>query len=229
LIAHSLSFIKNTSWQQALEQEFKSDNMQQLRATLAQQRAHGAIIYPPQQEIFSAFELTPLDKLKVVILGQDPYHGPNQAQGLSFSVPATQKIPPSLKNIYKELHADLNIPLPTHGYLGSWAQQGVLLLNSILTVEQGKPGSHQNLGWQIFTDKVIKIINAQDTAIIFLLWGAYAQSKAALIDPHQHIILKAAHPSPFSAYRGFLGCKHFSTVNKILRSTGRSEINWASI
>ncbi len=214
------------SWKAALANEFSMPYMRELKLFLQQQKQLGKIIYPKSADIFSALNTTPLDQVRVVILGQDPYHGPKQAHGMCFSVLPGIKPPPSLVNIYKELQADLNITPVTHGYLQSWAQQGVLLLNSVLTVEQANPGSHQNKGWERFTDKIIAVLNAQSKPIIFLLWGSYAQQKGQIIDASKHLILTAAHPSPFSAYRGFLGCKHFSRVNQQLQAWGQSEINW---
>lgn len=200
--------------------------MQKLNIFLAQQRQSGKIIYPASKDIFSAFNYTPLEEVSVVILGQDPYHGPNQAHGMCFSVLPGIKPPPSLVNIYKELQTDLRITPATHGYLLPWAQQGVLLLNSVLTVEQGHPGSHQGKGWEQFTDRVITILNARVKPLIFVLWGNYALQKGAHIDTNKHLVLKAAHPSPFSAYRGFFGCKHFSQINQQLLAWGQAPINW---
>lgn len=183
-------------------------------------------IYPAKENIFAAFNLTPFEKVKVVIIGQDPYHGPNQAHGLCFSVQPGVKIPPSLANIYKEIESDLHIKMPSHGYLKAWAEQGVLLLNSILTVEAGKPMSHKNLGWEQFTDHVIDLINEKKENVVFMLWGAPAQAKAKNVDPQKHFILKSVHPSPLSSYRGFFGCKHFSQCNEYLISKGIKPINW---
>ena len=183
-------------------------------------------IFPENDALFNAFNQTNLDGLKVVILGQDPYHGKGQAHGLSFSVPNGVKTPPSLRNIFKELQSDLNLPISTNGNLNTWAKQGVLLLNSTLTVREKQAGSHQNLGWEEFTDSIITKISTEKEGIIFLLWGAFAQKKSILIDEKKHHILTAAHPSPFSAYRGFLGCKHFSKTNKILIKNNQKPINW---
>jgi len=213
-------------WKQALEAEFNEPYMQALKIFLQQEKQQGKTIYPKGRDIFSAFNYTPIEKVRVVILGQDPYHGPNQAHGMCFSVLPGIKPPPSLMNIYKELKDDLNIATVKHGYLVPWAKQGVLLLNSVLTVEQGKPGSHQGKGWERFTNHVITVLNLQPKPIIFVLWGSYAQQKGEHIDSKKHIVLTAAHPSPFSAHRGFLGCKHFSKINNILSSLGKTPINW---
>ncbi|MCW8897249.1 MAG: uracil-DNA glycosylase, partial [Flavobacteriales bacterium] len=183
-------------------------------------------IFPPEKEIFNAFNLTPLEKIKVIIIGQDPYHGIGQAHGLCFSVNDGIKFPPSLKNIFKELQNDLDIPIPISGNLTHWAKQGVFLLNNTLTVREKTPTSHQKKGWEEFTDAVIKLISEQKSGVVFLLWGSFAQSKENLIDATKHHILKAAHPSPFSAHKGFLGCKHFSTTNKILIEQGKTPINF---
>ena len=185
-----------------------------------------ATVYPPENNVFQAFELTPFDELKVVILGQDPYHGENQAHGLCFSVPEGVPQPPSLVNIFKEIQTDINIQRPQSGNLERWAKQGVFLLNTTLTVQAGKPLSHKNKGWEIFTDEVIKQISREKTGVIFLLWGKHAQSKESLIDSGKHYILKAAHPSPLSAYNGFFGCKHFSKTNLILLESGKKEITF---
>lgn len=189
-------------------------------------RAEGKIIYPPQDAIFSALRMTPFHKVRVVILGQDPYHGPGQAEGLSFSVPRGIPLPPSLKNIFKELYNDSGIPISPHGHLASWAHQGVLLLNTVLTVEAGKPASHAGRGWEMLTDSIIKKLSNEREGIIFLLWGRHAQQKIPLIDATRHVILQAPHPSPLSAYQGFFGCRHFSRVNEILRECGDIPIDW---
>src|SRR5471030_1185664 len=194
---------------------------------VANERAAGKIIYPPQSDVFSAFRSTELSDVKVVILGQDPYHGPNQAHGLSFSVRPGVPAPPSLVNIYKELLTDIpGFTRPDHGCLQSWADQGVLLLNTVLTVEAGKAHSHASLGWETFTDKVIEILNDSREGIVFLLWGSHAQKKGAIIDPARHHVLKAPHPSPLSAHRGFLGCHHFSQANAFLAQQGQPGIDW---
>lgn len=200
--------------------------MQDLRSFLLRQKQSNKVIYPKGSEYFSAFNHAPLDKVKVVIIGQDPYHGPDQAHGMCFSVKPGIKLPPSLKNIYKELQTDLQIVPVKHGYLTPWAEQGVLLLNSVLTVEQGSPGSHRGKGWERFTDQVIRILNALDRPIIFVLWGSYAEEKGKIIDTNRHNVLTASHPSPFSAHRGFFGCKHFSKINEILIAQGDLPIDW---
>lgn len=214
------------SWKQALLPEFSKPYFSQLRAFLKQEKASGATVYPPGKLIFNAFDSTPFDSVKVVILGQDPYHGPGQAHGLSFSVPPDQRIPPSLKNIYKELQDDLGIIPPNHGHLQAWADQGVLLLNSMLTVQASQPGSHQKKGWEEFTTAAIQAISEQKTGVVFMLWGKYAQVKGEIIDPQKHLVLQSAHPSPFSAHRGFLGNRHFSLTNQYLAEQGKEPINW---
>lgn len=201
--------------------------MQELSSFLRSEKSAGKVIYPAGNAIFSGFNSTPLDKVKVVILGQDPYHGAGQAHGLSFSVPVGQRIPPSLINIYKEIETDLGIPFPKHGNLLSWAEQGVLLLNSVLTVEHSLAASHQGKGWERFTDAVISLINQHCEHIVFLLWGSYAQKKGQVIDAEKHLVLKAPHPSPLSAHRGFLGCQHFSQTNHYLEHHNKSAINWS--
>jgi uracil-DNA glycosylase len=219
-----------TTWSKLLAEEKQKDYFQQTLNYVAERRAQGITVYPAKESVFSAFTETPFDAVKVVILGQDPYHGPNQAHGLCFSVLPGVKAPPSLVNIYKELKNDIEgFAIPNHGYLKSWAEQGVLLLNTVLTVEQGQAHSHKHLGWEIFTDKVIEQLNQQAKGIIFLLWGAHAQKKGARIDTSRHHVLTAPHPSPLSAHRGFLGCKHFSKVNQRLSENARSPINWNSV
>jgi uracil-DNA glycosylase len=215
------------SWQRPLLTELRSDYMAALFAFLATEKTAGKEIYPKESEWFRALELTPLDQVRVVILGQDPYHGAGQAHGLCFSVPQDVKPPPSLINIYKELEADLGIPRASHGFLEHWARQGVLLLNSVLTVEAHKAASHQKRGWEQFTDAIITIINARETPTVFLLWGAYAQKKAAFVDTARHLVLKAAHPSPLSAHNGFIGSKPFSKTNLFLEEHGQPPIDWA--
>jgi uracil-DNA glycosylase len=215
------------SWKAPLLPEFQADYMVQLRAFLLAEKAAGKQIYPKASEWFRALDLTPLDKVRVVILGQDPYHGPGQAHGLCFSVKPGVRPPPSLVYIYKELQSDLGIPRATHGFLEQWAQQGVLLLNSVLTVEMAKAASHQKRGWERFTDAVIRLVNAKDDPVVFLLWGAYAQKKAAFVDANKHLVLTAAHPSPLSAHNGFLGCRHFSKCNAFLESKALPPIDWA--
>lgn len=215
------------TWQQLIEQEQQQPYLQQTLEFVGQERAADKVIYPPAEQVFTTFELTPLNQVKVVILGQDPYHGPNQAHGLSFSVLPGVKVPPSLRNIYKELVTDIpSFIAPEHGYLKSWAEQGVLMLNTVLTVEQGKAHSHAKLGWETFTDKVMHTINEHCTGVVFLLWGAHAQKKGGMIDTERHHILTAAHPSPLSAYRGFFGCQHFSQTNLLLIQQGKTPINW---
>lgn len=215
------------TWEDILGQEKRQAYFQQMMQFVESERAAGKIIYPPKQDVFNAFSLTPLDKVKVVILGQDPYHGPNQAHGLSFSVLPKVKTPPSLVNIYKELATDiLDFSIPQHGFLQSWAEQGVLLLNAVLTVEQGQAHSHAKIGWEQFTDAVIQQLSDQCSGLVFLLWGSHAQKKGAVIDTQKHHVLTAPHPSPLSAYRGFFGCKHFSKANQLLQHQGKTPINW---
>lgn len=213
-------------WLSALDAEFEKDYMRALRAFLLERRQQGAIIYPPGSQWFSALNVTPCDQVRVVILGQDPYHGPGQAHGLCFSVLPDVRVPPSLANIYKEINSDLGIQQPNHGCLISWAQQGVLLLNATLTVERGSAGAHQGKGWEQFTNQVINHINNQREGIVFMLWGSFAQKKAAMIDESRHLILKSVHPSPLSAHRGFLGCGHFSAANNYLQNQGLKPIDW---
>jgi len=213
-------------WLAVLGGEFEQPYMQNLKAFLAQEKAQGKVIYPHSSDWFNAFKYTPLDQVKVVILGQDPYHGPDQAHGLCFSVRPGVKTPPSLVNIYKELQSDLGVQPVNHGYLTSWAKQGVLMLNAVLTVEQANAASHQKKGWEQFTDKVIHIINEQLEGVVFLLWGSYAQKKAAFVDQNKHLVLKSVHPSPLSAHRGFFGNHQFSQANHFLASRGKQPINW---
>ncbi len=215
----------NDDWKEFLKEEFNKNYFLEIKKRYIQALNNNAIIYPPANLTFNAFNLTPLDGLKIVLLGQDPYHQPNQAMGLSFSVPYGVKIPPSLLNIYKELKTDLSIEPSKNGDLSSWAKQGILLLNSILSVEAGKPASHSSWGWQEFSDAVISKLSLEKSGLIFMLWGNYAKSKKALIDTSKHFILEAAHPSPL-ARTGFLGCKHFSKANEILRNLGKNPINW---
>lgn len=214
------------SWKQKLGKEFTSPYFQQIKSFLYAEKQKGLLVYPPGKLIFNAYNLSPFDKVKVVMLGQDPYHGPGQAHGLCFSVQKGVKPPPSLVNIFKELKSDLDIDPPQHGFLESWAQQGVFLLNAILTVEKDKPASHQHIGWQNFTDATIRHLNAGRKNLVFLLWGNYAQQKAVMIDQDKHLVLKTTHPSPFSAYNGFLGCKHFSKTNDYLQKHGIEPIDW---
>ena len=214
------------SWRQALESEFASPYMAELKAFLRGELAAGKRIYPKGSEYFRALDLTPLDRVRVVILGQDPYHGPGQAHGLCFSVQPGVKVPPSLANIYRELESDLGIPPARHGFLESWARQGVLLLNAVLTVEAGRAAAHQGRGWERFTDAVIAQVNALERPVVFMLWGSYAQRKAAFVDADRHLVLKAAHPSPLSAQSGFFGCRHFSKCNAYLAEHGEAPIDW---
>jgi len=213
-------------WSQQLDFIFKQDYYQQLLEFLKYESAHNKTIYPPKDQIFSAFDLSSFNNTKVIILGQDPYHNEGQAHGLSFSVPEGVSIPPSLRNIYQELESDLNIQPGKNGDLTRWATQGVLLLNSVLTVERNSPGSHAKSGWVDFTDTVIDILNEQKHNLVFLLWGTYAQQKSELIDQNKHLVLTAAHPSPFSAHKGFFGCKHFSKTNDYLKIHSQQVINW---
>jgi uracil-DNA glycosylase len=215
------------SWKTPLLPEFEAEYMVRLRSFLVAEKAAGKQIYPKGSEWFRALDLTPLDKVRVVILGQDPYHGPGQAHGLCFSVKAGVPPPPSLVNIYKELQSDLGITRPHHGFLEHWANQGVLLLNSVLTVEMAKAASHQKRGWEQFTDAIIRLVNAKEEPVVFLLWGAYAQKKAAFVDTSKHLVLKAPHPSPLSAHNGFFGCRHFSQCNAFLESKGMQPIDWS--
>ena len=214
------------SWLAQLAGEFEQDYMQALRRFLLSEKQAGKRVFPPGEEMFAAFDHTPLDQVKVVILGQDPYHGEGQAHGLCFSVRQGVAIPPSLQNIYKELHADLGFTIPGHGCLTQWADQGVLLLNSVLSVECARAASHQGQGWETFTDRVIEVINREREAVVFMLWGSYAQRKGAVIDARRHCVLKAPHPSPLSAHRGFFGCRHFSAANRYLESRGEAPVDW---
>ena len=216
-----------STWKDSMNRISKKTNIQAILDFVLEQEKKGKIICPPNQKIFSAFNSCPLDSLKLVLIGQDPYHHPGQANGLSFSVPRGVKIPPSLRNIFKEIRSDIG-PLPTeHGDLSSWASQGVLLLNSLLTVNAHEPASHKEAGWEAFTDSVITDISLHQKNIVFLLWGKYACSKAKLIDDQKHLILQAMHPSPFSAYRGFFGCKHFSKANTYLKRCNKEAIDWS--
>lgn len=212
------------SWQKVLQEEFEKDYMKQLENFLLSEKQSGQTIYPPSDQIFAALDYTPFENVKVVVIGQDPYHGSGQAHGLSFSVNKGTDIPPSLRNIYKELVADVGITMPSHGYLKHWADQGVLLLNATLTVRANEAGSHQKKGWEIFTDEIIRQLSARRKDLVFLLWGNFAKSKKALIDGHK--ILEAAHPSPLSAHNGFFNCKHFSQTNAFLVEKGMSPIDW---
>ncbi|MCP4865099.1 MAG: uracil-DNA glycosylase [Alteromonas sp.] len=216
-----------TTWQDALGPQKEAEYFTRLMARIQSEREAGKVIYPPQQDVFNALKFTPLESVKVVILGQDPYHGAGQAHGLCFSVLPGVKTPPSLVNIYKELATDIDgFVIPEHGTLTSWAEQGVLLLNTVLTVEQGKAHSHAKWGWETFTDAVIDAVNRHQQGVVFLLWGSHAQKKGKHIDTSKHHVLSAPHPSPLSAHRGFLGCKHFSQTNQLLSSQNKSPINW---
>lgn len=216
------------AWWRELKGEFKQPYMLELAAFLESEQCTGKHIFPPGELFFNALSCTPLERVKIVILGQDPYHGEGQAHGLCFSVTPRTAVPPSLKNIYKELHDDLDFVIPGHGYLLPWAKEGVLLLNSVLSVESGLAGSHRDKGWEQLTDKVISVINSQQQqSVVFMLWGAYAQRKGAMIDATRHCVLSAPHPSPLSSYRGFFGCGHFSKANQYLVDRGRTPVNWA--
>lgn len=215
-----------SSWSPYLMKELEQDYMNDLQDFLQEEKAAGHTVYPNEANVFAALNATALDQVRVVILGQDPYHGPGQAHGLSFSVPEGEKTPPSLKNIYKELNADLGCDIPSHGFLMSWAKQGVLLLNSVLTVRQAAAASHQGKGWEQFTDTIIETVNSTQSGVVFMLWGAYAQKKGKVIDTKKHLVLKAPHPSPLSAHRGFLGCGHFSQANTYLKQLDRKVIDW---
>ena len=214
------------SWKRSLSAEFASPYMAKLKDFLLAEKTAGKQIFPKGSDYFRALDLTPIDKVKVVILGQDPYHGAGQAHGLCFSVQPGVRTPPSLVNIYKELNADLGIAPVRHGFLESWAKQGVLLLNSVLTVEEARAASHQGQGWEKFTDAVIRTVNDECDGVVFLLWGAYAQKKAAFVDQNKHLVLKSPHPSPLSAHNGFFGTGHFSKANEFLVSRGREPIDW---
>jgi len=214
------------SWKAYIGDWLQRPDMRDLSAFLRQRKAAGARIYPPGPQIFAAFDATPFDAVKVVILGQDPYHGPGQAHGLCFSVLPGVPVPPSLVNIYKEINADLGIAPPDHGCLLPWARQGVLLLNAVLTVEEGRAGAHQGKGWEGFTDHAIETLAREREGLVFLLWGSYAQAKGKVIDTRRHRVLRAPHPSPLSAHRGFLGCGHFSATNQYLSQHGQAPIDW---
>lgn len=214
-------------WKHVLNEEFEKPYFSEIAAFLKAEKKAGKVIYPPGPLIFNAFNTTPFEQVKLVILGQDPYHGPGQAHGLSFSVPPGIPPPPSLVNIFKELNQDLNIPIPSHGNLEKWAKQGVLLINASLTVEAHNPMSHSKIGWHHFTDGVIRLLSEQKEHIVFILWGGFAKTKQELIDKTKHLILTAAHPSPLSAYNGFYGCRHFSKANEWLIAKGMSPIDWS--
>lgn len=215
------------SWLSRLDDQFELPYMRKLRDFLLTRKSHRAVIYPPGAEIFNAMNSTSFEQVRVVILGQDPYHGPGQAHGLCFSVLPGVRIPPSLANIYREIQADLGIAPPHHGYLQSWAEQGVFLLNAVLTVERGQAGSHQGKGWERFTDTIVQLLNDEREGLVFMLWGSYATKKGAVIDSRKHLVLKAPHPSPLSAHRGFLGCRHFSTANEYLQQHQQQPIDWS--
>lgn len=214
------------AWLAHLGPMLESPRMQTLAAYLRDEKARGKAVYPPGPLMFNAFNRTPFEAVRVVILGQDPYHGPGQAHGLSFSVPDGLPQPPSLQNIFKELQRDLGLPIPATGNLTPWAERGVLLLNAVLSVEQSRPGSHQNKGWEDFTDAAITALAQDRAGLVFMLWGAYAQAKGRVIDNRQHCVLRAPHPSPLSAHRGFLGCGHFSAANRYLQGRGQAPIDW---
>jgi uracil-DNA glycosylase len=215
------------SWLAHLGPYLDSPPMRELAAFLRAEKAAGKRVYPAGAQIFAALEATPFDRVKVVILGQDPYHGPGQAHGLSFSVPAGVDVPPSLQNVFKELARDLGLPRPAHGNLEAWATQGVLLLNAVLTVEAGRPGAHQGRGWEAFTDLIIETLSREKEGLVFMLWGSYAQAKGKIIDSRRHCVLRAPHPSPLSAHRGFIGCGHFSAANRWLAGRGLAPIDWS--
>lgn len=214
------------SWKQRLHPEFDKSYMQSLKAFLLSEKKKGRTIYPPSDECFNALNSLPFDKVKVVILGQDPYHGDGQAHGLSFSVPDNVAFPPSLKNIFKEISSDIGVFTASSGCLQCWADQGVLLLNSVLTVERGMAASHQGKGWETFTDAIIRHLDEERQGLVFLLWGSYAQRKGRFINREKHLVLDAPHPSPLSAYRGFFGCRHFSKANDYLVLQGKAPVNW---
>jgi uracil-DNA glycosylase len=214
------------SWRERLADVLASPTMRALGDFLREEKRAGKVIYPPGPEIFAALDRTPFERVSVVILGQDPYHGPRQAHGLCFSVRPGVPIPPSLDNIFAELERDLGIPRPDHGCLTSWADQGVLLLNAVLTVERGRAGSHQGRGWEVFTDAIVDRLNREREGLVFLLWGSQAQAKGRHIDGSRHLVLRAPHPSPLSAHRGFIGCGHFSAANRWLAERGRAPIDW---
>ena len=215
------------SWKARVGDYLLRPQMRELSAFLRERAAAGARIFPTARNIFAAFDATPFDAVKVVILGQDPYHGPGQAHGLCFSVQPDVPVPPSLQNMYKELGRDLGIARPDHGYLMSWAEQGVLLLNAVLTVEQGRAGAHQGKGWEEFTDHVVQVLDREREGLVFMLWGSYAQKKGRIVDARRHRVLRTTHPSPLSAHRGFLGSGHFSAANEYLQRRGLAPIDWS--
>ena len=214
------------SWKKRMVSEFEQEYMQKLRQFLIAEKREGKIIYPESGDIFNSMNLTSFDDVKVVIVGQDPYHGPGQAHGLCFSVKPGVRIPPSLVNIFKEIHNDLGIPISNHGYLKSWAEQGVLMINSVLTVEKNKAGSHQGKGWERFTDAIITTVNNEHSGVVYFLWGSYAQKKGKIIDRKRNLVLQSVHPSPLSAHRGFFGNNHFSQANTYLERVGKKPVNW---
>ena len=215
------------SWKARVGDYLLRPEMRALSAFLRERAAAGARIFPPARNIFAAFDATPFDRVKVVVLGQDPYHGPGQAHGLCFSVQPDVPVPPSLLNMYKEVERDLGLPRPDHGYLMPWARQGVLLLNAVLTVEQGKAGAHQGRGWEEFTDHVVEVLDREREGLVFMLWGSYAQKKGRIVDARRHRVLRTTHPSPLSAHRGFLGSGHFSAANDYLKRRGEAPIDWS--
>ncbi len=217
----------HSSWKSKLQPEFEKSSMKKLASFLADEYKKGKIIYPQEDDLFAALNLTPLNKVKVVIVGQDPYHGPGQAHGLCFSVQEGVRFPPSLRNILKELQDDVGVAMPTSGSLKKWAKHGVLLLNAVLTVEDGKANAHQGKGWEEFTDKVIHLVNEERENVVFILWGSYAQKKAAFVDRSKHFVIESVHPSPLSAHRGFFGTKPFSRANAYLKSKGLAEVDWS--
>ncbi|WP_374030231.1 uracil-DNA glycosylase [Bdellovibrio bacteriovorus] len=217
----------DSSWKSRLQSEFETERMQRLKAFLVEEYKAGKKIYPRGDEYFAALNLTPFEKVKVVIVGQDPYHGPGQAHGLCFSVRDGVRFPPSLQNIFKELRDDVGVQIPKSGCLTKWAEQGVLLLNAVLTVEEGKAAAHQKKGWEEFTDKIIHLLNEEKEGLVFVLWGSYAQRKAGFVDRKKHFVIEGVHPSPLSAHRGFFGTKPFSKANAYLRSKGQTEIDWS--
>lgn len=218
--------VLDESWKQVLGEEFEKAYFDELKIFLRNEKQGMAPVFPPGNKIFAALNQTPFNKVKIVILGQDPYHGAGQANGLCFSVNKGVVLPPSLKNIFKEMQQDLGLSIPSHGDLSSWADHGVLLLNSVLTVRANQPASHQNKGWENFTDTIIKTLSQQKTNLVFMLWGAFAKSKKGLIEPHLHLVLEASHPSPFSAHSGFFGCRHFSKANQYLRDANIDPVDW---